>query len=115
MRNAQCAEPSRHPSGATLPFKEGKAKVCTFGAIITQSRVKLVETERSSPPRKEAEKFFGDSAPLKGELAKSQILTEGFSRKECPCGEQKQCAIAGEKTKTERLYSAPSGWNRNTL
>ncbi len=31
------AKPSRHPSGATLPFKEGEAKVCTFGAIITSS------------------------------------------------------------------------------
>ena len=34
MRNAQ-----NPPDGfaATLPFKEGKAKVCTFGAIITSS------------------------------------------------------------------------------
>ncbi len=38
--NAQFAmrEPLRHPSGATSPFRRGKFKGCTFGAIVTQSR-----------------------------------------------------------------------------
>ena len=31
-----------------------------------QSRVRLTEAERSIPPREKAEKFFGNSAPLKG-------------------------------------------------
>jgi len=43
-----------------------------------QSRVRLAEEERSIPPSEKAEKFFDNSAPLKGELS---VRTEGFSRK----------------------------------
>jgi len=52
-----------------------------------QSRVKLVETERSSPPSKEAEKFFGDF----------------LSRKSRPCGEQEKMQNADPST----AYAVP--------
>ena len=63
-----------------------------------QSRVKLVETERSSPPSKEAEKFFGDF----------------LSRKSRPCGEQEKmqsakCKIAGKACGNGKKQSAEKG------
>ena len=66
MRDSQCAEPSRHPSGATLPFKEGKAEVAPtehYNAIAGN----VISNRRVLPA--EQEKFFGYSAPLKGELS----------------------------------------------
>ena len=65
----QNADPST-AYAVPLPFQGRQAKCKIAG--------KAVEAERYSPPSKEAEKFFGDSAPLKGELS---VRTEGFSRK----------------------------------
>jgi len=67
-----------------------------FAMRNAQSRVRLAEEERSIPPSEKAEKFFDNSAPLKGELS---VRTEGFSRKLRPCGEDDIILTKGKSSR----------------
>ncbi len=51
MRDSQCAEPLRHPSGATSPFRRGKTEVAPtehYNAIAGEGS----KTEGFTPPDK---------------------------------------------------------------